>query len=74
MNNTNPRSLHDAMRRIQSLAGAAHSDLYAFIDNPGEYGAKEYMESVAEAVVEIMEIAALVRTTYAHGVRKDDEA
>lgn len=69
--NTNPRSLHDAMRRIRALSTAAHSDLYAFVDNPGEYGAKEYMESVAEAVVEIGEIARWVSETYEHGVRRD---
>jgi hypothetical protein len=67
----NPRSLHDAMRRIQSLSGAAHRDLTAFIDNPTDYDSKEFMEFVAEAVAETKVIAAWVRDTYKDGVRKE---
>jgi hypothetical protein len=61
---TNPRSLHDAMRRISALAYAARLDLHEFRENPAEYDGGEYMNAVAEAVVEIEEIAMWVRNAY----------
>lgn len=70
---TSPRSLHDAMRRISALAYAARLDLHEFRENPAEYDAKEYMGAVAEAVVEIEEIAMWVRNEYKNK-RKQHEA
>ena len=70
---TNPRSLHDAMRRIQVLTGAAKIDLYAFIDNPAEYDAKEYMESVLELLMVVENIAVWMRETYTSGVRREGD-
>jgi hypothetical protein len=47
---TNPKSIHDALRRLTVLIGSAAIDTNAFVDEPEEYSPEEFFEPVALAL------------------------
>jgi hypothetical protein len=47
---TDPKSIHDALRRLTVLIGSTAIDVNAFIDEPGGYSAGEFFEPVALAL------------------------
>lgn len=49
--NTKPKSVHDALRRVQALLSAAGRDLEQYLDAPADYH-PEYFMDVLEAVLD----------------------
>ena len=68
--NTDPHSLHDAMRRLQALLGAMRIDLYAYIDED-DTRSHELLGEVLSAIDCAEHTADWVRQTFARGQRRD---
>lgn len=65
---TDPRSLHDAMRRMQNLLGVAALDLNNYIG--GDDARYDELSHVVYTLKDAQDVVAWVKETYEHGVRR----
>lgn len=71
---TNPKSLHDAMRRVQAVLHAAKLDIEDYIGNdpsPGGYFSRQAeLALVLRGLEDAQATIEWVKETFEHGVRR----
>lgn len=65
---TDPRGLHDAMRRVQVVLRVAASDLDNYIG--GDDARHDELAHVLRGLKDAQDVVAWVKETYEHGVRR----
>jgi hypothetical protein len=66
---TDPKSLHDAMRRLQALLGGMRIDVREYID-ADKTRSNGLLQEVLASIDDAEEIAGWVRETFESGVRR----
>ena len=64
-----PKSAHDALRRVQSLLSVAGRDLEQYLDAPADYS-PEYFKDVLEAVLDAHMLTTWTRDNLTKGESK----
>ena len=64
-----PKSVHDALRRVQTLLSAAGRDLEQYLDAPADYN-PEYFRDVLEAVLDAHMLTTWTRDNLTKGESK----
>lgn len=64
-----PKSVHDALRRVQSLLSAAGRDLEQYLDAPADYS-PEYFKDMLEAVLDAHMLTTWTRDNLTKGESK----
>lgn len=66
-----PKSIHDGLRRLQTLVSAVEMDVANYLDRPQDYTA-EYFEDVLTAVQESIDLVVYVRSELKGEVNERD--
>ena len=64
-----PKSVHDALRRVQTLLSAAGRDIEQYLEEPAYYS-PEYFRDVLEAVLDAHMLTTWTRDNLTKGEKK----
>ena len=63
---TTPKNIHDGLRRLQADVNAIRVDLANYLENPAEYQA-EYFEDTLEVALDALDLITYVREQLKEG-------